>query len=493
MRKHITLIIIGLYACFMTNAQCPIAPLTLGSQADVDNFPVNYPGCVDMAVLLTITGGDITNLNGLNGIQTTANSLIIRDNPLLASLGGLSNLHSVAVELKIENNDALTSLAGLDNLTWLGGHLSIEGNALLATLDGIGPIPSLGSYLNISFNPVLTDISALSSLTEVGPNYVNGFLAINNNNLLPAVNGLNQITATGSYFFLGSNPAMTTVNGLNGLTTVNGDFEIAGNPLLTHLNGFAGLTTVTGDFNVDNNPLLTNLEEFVNMTTVTGSLTIATNPSLSDCAAQGICDYLSGPGTAVITNNMNGCNSVAQVETECALLPVELTVFEARPEKEDVVLKWQTASEKNNAFFEVEHKAQGSPAFQAVGRVPGNGTSAAAHGYEFRHSRPPKGINYYRLRQVDFDGKSEYSDIATVLLQDANGPDIFPNPTTGPLLVKGDFRERMVRVIDPAGRKVLEKDMKESSVIDLAGQPNGVYFIEIQTDNQKTVKRILKE
>ncbi len=493
MRKRIALVVIGLYACFFAIAQCPIAPLTLSSQADVDNFPVNYPGCADIAVLLTITGTDITNLNGLNGIQTTANSLIIRDNPLLASLGGLSNLNSIAVELKIENNDALTSLTGLDNLTWLGGHLSIEGNALLATLDGIGPIPSLGSYLNISFNPVLTDISALSSLTEVGPNYVNGFLAINNNNLLPAVNGLNLITATGSYFFLGSNPAMTTVNGLNGLTTVNGDFEIAGNPSLNNLNGFAGLTTVNGNFNVDNNPLLADLDEFVNMTTVTGSLTIATNPSLSNCAAQGICDYLNGSGTAVITNNTNGCNSVIQVETECALLPVKLTGFEATLKKEDVLLGWRTASEKNNAYFEVEHKAQGSPAFRALGRVPGNGTSASPHQYEFLHSRPPKGINYYRLRQVDFNGKSEYSDIATVLMPDTNGLDIFPNPTTGPVLVKGDFQGRMVRVIDLAGREVLDKDMSESSVIDLTGQPNGVYFIEIQTDNQETVKRIVKE
>lgn len=492
MRKRVTLIVIWLCVQFIGISQCPNAPVTLSSQAQVDNFPIAYPGCTNMTVLLTVTGADITNLDGLNGILTTTNSLILRDNPVLASLSGLSNLSSIAVELKIENNDALTSLSGLDNLNWLGGHLSIEGNALLQTLGGLGPIPSLGSYLNISFNPVLTDITALSSLTEVGPNYFNGFLAINNNNSLPAVNGLDLISATGSYFFLGSNPSMTTINGLNGLTTVNGDFEIVGNPLLTNLNAFASLTTINGSYNIDNNPVLGDIDEFNNLTNVSGILTIATNASLSNCAAQGICDYLSGPGQAIIANNTTGCNSVAQVETACSLLPVELIAFDAKPDHDDVMLQWQTASEKNNAFFEIEHKAVGGQSFKPIVRINGKGNSNTRASYEFLHKKPPKGGNYYRLRQVDYDGKSEYSDIVSVYVWNADEPDIFPNPTTGPVLLKGDFAGRMVRVTDLAGREVLAKNMDESSVIDLSEQPHGVYLIEIQTDREKVVKRILK-
>jgi hypothetical protein len=356
----------------------------------------------------------------------------------------------------------------------------------------MGPIPTLGSYLNISFNPVLTDISALNSLTEVGPAYVNGFLAINNNNDLPAINGLDLITETGSYFFLGSNPAMTAVNGLNGLTTVNGDFEIAGNAVLNDLDAFTSLTTVAGIFSIDNNPQLTNVLDFQNLASVGGTLTIVSNASLTDCAAEGICDFLAGTGAASISNNAAGCNSVAEVEADCAAAPVELTFFKGTRENKQVMLTWQTASEKNNDHFLVEHGQNGNQ-FQTLGRVTGNGTSSASNNYHFQHRQPAKGINYYRLKQVDFDGKFEYSPLVSVFFENEE-PEIFPNPTTGPVWLKGESQgRRTARVTDLAGRVVLEKDLSESSLIDLFGQPSGVYLIEIQTDDRKSVKRVVKE
>lgn len=493
MTKHTFLLLCLLWIKQSLNAQCPVAPLTLNSQAQVDAFPSNFPNCENLAVLLTITGNNITNLDGLSSIQTTSNSIILRDNPQLSSLAGLSNLTSIAVELKIENNDALTNLSGLDNLSWLGGHLSIEGNALLATLDGIGPIPSLGSYLNISFNPALTDITALNNLTEVGPNYFNGFLAINNNSSLPAINGLDLITANGSYFFLGSNPAMTTVNGLNGLTTVNGDFEIAGNPSLTDLNAFVSLTTIDGSFNVDNNQALTNLDEFNSLTTINGPLTIASNSSLSNCVSNGICDFLAGTGTAIISNNAVGCNSVPQVEAACLAAPVELTYFRGKYENESVVLSWQTASEKDNDYFIVEGSTNGHT-FEYLGQVKGNGSTTAVSNYQYFRHKPTEGRHYFRLKQVDFDGHFEYSGLVTVLVESKRNFEIFPNPTTGPVWVKGNSEEaRRAIVTDFTGRIILEKDLTESSLIDLFGHPKGIYTLEITTGNQKSVKKIVKQ
>lgn len=493
MYKHFTFSLCLFWAVNAANAQCPVSPLLLSTQTQVDNFPVDFPNCTDLSTLLTITGTSITNLNGLSNLQTTANSIILRDNPMLSSLSGLSNLTSIGVELKIENNDALTSLVGLDNLSWLGGHLSIEGNALLATLDGMGPIPSLGSYLNISFNPVLTDISALNSLTEVGPDYVNGFLAINNNNSLPAVNSLDFVTAIGSYFFIGSNPAMTTINGFGSLTTVPSSFEIAGNSSLSSLGAFGNLSTVGGIFSIDNNPQLTSILDFSNLSSVGGTLTIASNGSLSSCEAQGICDFLDGPGTAVISNNATGCNSVPQVEAACSLLPVELTFFRGVRNEQEILLTWQTAAEKNNDHFLVEHQSEGAD-FQTIGTVVGNGTTSAANNYQFQHQQPSEGLNYYRLKQVDSDGNFHYSNIVGIMVMQKDDTDIFPNPTTGPVWLKGEVNgERTVAVRDLTGRIILEKDLSESSLIDLSEQPNGVYFVEIQKNTGKTVKRVLKK
>lgn len=493
MNKHFTLALcLFLWAAFTAHAQCPLTPQTFSSQAQIDAFPTNFPNCHNIGVKIVITGANITNLNGLNGLETTTNSIEIIGNPMLTSLSGLSNLTSIDVELKIDDNDALPNFSGLENLTWVGGHFSIEGNAVLTTLNGIGAIPSLGSYLNIAHNPLLTDITALNSITEVGPSYFNAFLQISNNNSLASVNGLNLITETGSFFFLGSNPVLTTVNGLNGLTTVNGEFAVTGNPLLSNLNAFTSLATVDGDFIIDVNSALTNLDEFDNLASITGSLVIASNSSLSDCVAEGICDFLAGPGTAVISNNANGCNSVTQVEIACAAAPVELVFFRGRLEEESVLLSWQTASEKDNDYFVVEYGTDGKH-FQPLGKVDGNGNSSTSKNYQFRHQRPSKGPNYYRLTQVDFDGKSEHFNIVGVFVEEADALRIFPNPTTGPVIVTGNAPERFGRVLDFAGQVVLEKNLSESNLLDLSNQPKGVYFIEIQTGNQKTTKRVVKE
>ncbi|MCB0528154.1 MAG: T9SS type A sorting domain-containing protein [Saprospiraceae bacterium] len=490
----ISLILCPFFAFQVCYGQCPVAPVLLSNQNAVDNFPTDYPGCTNPAVLITVTGANITNLDGLNGIISTDNSLIIRDNPSLLSLSGLSNLTSIAVELKIEDNALITSLAGLESLNWLGGHLSIQGNTQLTTLNGIGPIPSLGSYLNVSFNPALTDLSALSSIQEVGPDYFNGFLAIRNNNSLPALNGLNLISETGSYCSIGSNPAMTAINGLNGLSIVNGDFEITGNPMLGDLNAFASLTTIDGSFNIDNNPSLTDIDEFASLATVNGTLTIASNPSLSDCDAQGICDFVNGQGLAIISSNTTGCNSISEVEAACLLLPVELTVFEGKSEQNNVMLRWQTASEKNNDYFSVQHRGPSDAAFREIGQMAGAGNATSVNHYEFIHTNPPAGIHYYRLKQVDTDGRYEYSPIISVFV---NGNfeepiDIFPNPTFGSFIVKGDYRDRTARVTDLAGREVLVKSMTQSCDIDITDQPDGVYLVHIQTAGQHIVKKVVK-
>lgn len=506
MNKRLTLTLLAFVSVFSFSfAQppgCPIvSPHTLSSQAEVDNFDDVHPDCHHLGVKLIITGDDITNLDGLSGIQTTSNSIEIIGNPILASLSGLSNLTSISVELKINDNDALTDLSGLDALTFLGGHLSIEGNALLETLDGMGPITSLGSYLNISFNPVLTDITALNGLTEVGPSYINAFLQISNNNSLPAVNGLDLIAETGSYLYIGSNSAMTTINGLNGLTTVRGEFSITGNASLTDLAAFTSLTTVDKpggsgeDFIIDLNPVLTNIDEFNALTTVSGTVNIVSNSSLSDCVSDGICAIVAPDGNqAFIIGNAFGCANETQVEIACAAAPVELLFFRGQYEHEEVSLTWQTASEQNNSFFEVEHSPNGKD-FKMLGRVTGHGTTMTLSDYKFRHAKPAAGINYYRLKQVDADEKFQYSSIVSVFVQnDDDDVAIFPNPTTGPVWLKGETHgRRTARVTDLTGKIVLEKNLSESSLLDLSDQPNGVYFIEIQKENGKILKRIIKE
>lgn len=489
MNKHCTFFLLLIWTGYIAKAQCPVAPLTLSSQAQVDNFPNDFPGCTRPVVAITITGANITNLNGLNGITGTDNSIFIVGNPQLTSLNGLSNLADIDVELKIENNDALTDLSGLENLASIGGYLNIAQNDNLTSFNGLGPIPSLGSYLYIAFNPDLTDISALSSLGSIAY-----FLQINNNNSLTSLDGLNGVTTIGQYLNIESNNALASVNALNNLVSVGGNFEIANNPSLTGMNGFTNLASIGGDFSITNNNVLTDLNEFANLTTIGGDVIIASNSALSDCATEGICGYLENPsGSVVITNNASGCSSVAEVEVACAAFPVELTFFRGQHDDDGIVLTWQTASEENNARFEIEHSVHGIHHFRKLGEVAGHGTTSTVQDYTYRHHLPAPGINYYRLKQVDFDGASGYSNILSFVVEHDEPPGVYPNPTTGALFITVYEQDAIFRITDAMGKLIREQAVAGNDLIDLASQPQGVYFVEIQTPNRKFVQKIIKK
>ncbi len=98
------------------------------------------------------------------------------------------------------------------------------------------------------------------------------------------------------------------------------------------------------------------------------------------------------------------------------LLPVELVSFTATNQNNNSLLNWITSSEVNNDYFEVEHSLD-AISFEKVGDEDGNGTTSETRLYEHIHYSPPAGVNYYRLKQVDFDGRFEYSNILSVLIK----------------------------------------------------------------------------
>ena len=98
-----------------------------------------------------------------------------------------------------------------------------------------------------------------------------------------------------------------------------------------------------------------------------------------------------------------------------APLPISLVDFSAQREGEQVRLRWQTATELNNDYMAVEHSVDGR-SFVEIGRVSGAGTTQQPQQYTLMHAEPTAGVNYYRLRQVDFDGQYEYFGPVSVRL-----------------------------------------------------------------------------
>ncbi|GMU87651.1 MAG: hypothetical protein AMXMBFR48_28920 [Ignavibacteriales bacterium] len=96
-----------------------------------------------------------------------------------------------------------------------------------------------------------------------------------------------------------------------------------------------------------------------------------------------------------------------------AVVPVELTAFTAVVHVSNITLNWQTASELNNRGFEVQRSSDGET-WLTVGFKQGNGTTIETSFYTFTDENPLTGKNYYRLKQTDYDGQSEYLETVTV-------------------------------------------------------------------------------
>jgi hypothetical protein len=117
-------------------------------------------------------------------------------------------------------------------------------------------------------------------------------------------------------------------------------------------------------------------------------------------------------------------------------LPVELTAFGGKWESGAAELSWATASEKNSSYFVVERSTGYEAAFQAVGQVAAAGSSTSVHTYQLRDAKAGTlGVAtlYYRLRQVDADGKQAYSPVVALAvgkLTVAAAMEVYPNPTT---------------------------------------------------------------
>lgn len=112
------------------------------------------------------------------------------------------------------------------------------------------------------------------------------------------------------------------------------------------------------------------------------------------------------------------------------ILPVELVAFEGKAVEKGVQLSWSTATETNNAGFELQ-KSYDAKDWETIAFVEGRGNSNVLNSYAFEDQTAVAGTNYYRLKQLDFDGAFEYSEVVAVEMQEEAGRVlIFPNPSS---------------------------------------------------------------
>lgn len=183
------------------------------------------------------------------------------------------------------------------------------------------------------------------------------------------------------------------------------------------------------------------------------------------------------------------------------LLPVELTSFSADLEKSKVLLNWQTATEVNNYGFEIERTANNS--WEKIGFVEGHGNSNSAKNYSFQDSPTSDGVYSYRLKQIDFDGKFEYSSVVEVNFNtvtdfalEQNYPNPF-NPTTSISysIPKNEFVT--LKVYDVIGNEVatlvntLQESGKHEVNFNASNLSSGIYFYKLTAGNYTQIMKMM--
>ena len=192
------------------------------------------------------------------------------------------------------------------------------------------------------------------------------------------------------------------------------------------------------------------------------------------------------------------------VAPDAVQLPVDLLGFTAEPlGNKNALLHWTTASEINNSHFDIERSYDGRT-FEAIGKVAGNGNSQHQIEYSYTDAFVSKVQNtvYYRLKQVDFDGTYEYSDIRVVRF-DAVGNDMqlvaYPNPMNDELNVMLSLpsgEKYQLQVTNPQGALVHQKNHVFSNglhTLDLSQWNSGVYIVEVISDRGSEHIKVMKK
>ncbi|MBK8880368.1 MAG: T9SS type A sorting domain-containing protein [Haliscomenobacter sp.] len=181
-------------------------------------------------------------------------------------------------------------------------------------------------------------------------------------------------------------------------------------------------------------------------------------------------------------------------------LPITLTNFEAKPGPSSVSLTWRTASELNNDYLIVERSANGTD-FAALVRIKGLGTTDGPQDYQFTDHTPLAGINYYRLRQVDFDGTTEIHPTVSVLFNGETqlGLSAFPNPASIALQVRwgGDAAlETECRLFNLQGQLVFQSRLAPgilSLELPIQQMAPGAYLLQVIQGANVESLRVVKQ
>jgi hypothetical protein len=210
-------------------------------------------------------------------------------------------------------------------------------------------------------------------------------------------------------------------------------------------------------------------------------------------------------GGTVTAGNGGGSNGSGIISSGSGPLPVEWLRFTGTLQDTRVLLDWSTATETNNDYFIVERSIDGRDYTAVSGRIRGAGTSYSYQGYQVYDHEPRPGLNYYRIRQTDYNGDHKYSPLISVDVSAGQDAFFFPNP-----LRRGEplsfvfrnasgFRTWTVTVCDMTGKELHSETFRtgqESDGPQEWGSPDlqpGAYLLKVRGEAFIQVRKLMVE
>lgn len=537
--KKLLVVTIGLFFSFMGYSQsCLPEGITFTTQAEIDNFQSNYPGCTEIEGDVQIQGSEITNLNGLSVLTSVGDKFNIVLNYALTSLTGLDNLTSIGDECWIIGNNSLTSLEGLNNLTSIGGNFAISNNENLTSLMGLNSLTSVGGDLMIGEdmfggNPSLTSLAGLESLTSI-----NGDLVIYQNDMIQDLNGIKNIDANSIInLSIHHNTQLYTcdvqsicdyladpngdveihqnavacdskaaveaacatsaclLEGIDfttqaeidnfqtnhpGCTEIGGHVHISGGDI-TNLNGLNVLTSIGGYLIISETDALMNLTGLENLTTIEGYLQIDSQTSMTDPTGL---DNLTNIGLGLIFLDNLSLTNLTIVSNVISVGGILRIVNNA-------ALTNLTGLENINA---------GS--IDDLGIFNNSNLSDCVVQSVCDYLASPGGTTAIFGNATGCNSKEEVKEACKAGLDDnvikENYINIYPNPSTSQITIKIRTTKRketgaQLYIYNTNSQLLITRILTEqSTVIDIGDLAQGIYYVKLTSDSAARVFKIVK-
>jgi hypothetical protein len=174
-----------------------------------------------------------------------------------------------------------------------------------------------------------------------------------------------------------------------------------------------------------------------------------------------------------------GGSGLVEITVCSSVLPVKYSSFDATPQKNAIYLKWVTESETNHSHFNVERSTDGEN-YETLSQVKSDDRTSAKV-YEYLDKSPNKGLNFYRLKQVDLDGQYEYSKVVTAFMDEKSSDISFTSNGNNQWNITTPDEASQLTIFDMSGKIINQEGFNKNTIYDSSLLNKGAFIAKVST------------